>query len=116
MIRRPPRSTLFPYTTLFRSGVPRRAACVGCSLHDEIHHAADHDKQTVFYVSSTDPWHRESDLDEGAEQPGFDRIFQSGLTNGLPMLTPTGLLYDTPENAVAEIQYLQAKGYPVERV
>src|SRR5216683_7242727 len=24
MIRRPPRSTLFPYTTLFRSGNPRR--------------------------------------------------------------------------------------------
>src|SRR5258705_4444302 len=23
MIRRPPRSTLFPYTTLFRSGIPR---------------------------------------------------------------------------------------------
>src|SRR3712207_7148436 len=29
MIRRPPRSTLFPYTTLFRSRVSRR----GCSLH-----------------------------------------------------------------------------------
>src|SRR5438034_5735118 len=26
MIRRPPRSTLFPYTTLFRSEVPKRAA------------------------------------------------------------------------------------------
>src|SRR3712207_8350971 len=26
MIRRPPRSTLFPYTTLFRSGLPRGAA------------------------------------------------------------------------------------------
>src|SRR5437773_3794019 len=26
MIRRPPRSTLFPYTTLFRSGEPRGAA------------------------------------------------------------------------------------------
>lgn len=88
----------------------------GCWLHDEIRHAADHDKQTVFYVSSTDPWHRDIDLDEGAEQPGFDRIFQSGLTNGLPMLTPTGLLYDTPENAAAEIQYLRSKGYPVERV
>src|SRR3712207_9236685 len=25
MIRRPPRSTLFPYTTLFRSSCPRRA-------------------------------------------------------------------------------------------
>src|SRR5436189_5833608 len=30
MIRRPPRSTLFPYTTLFRSDVPAIAA-----LHDE---------------------------------------------------------------------------------
>src|SRR3712207_9230286 len=27
MIRRPPRSTLFPYTTLFRSEVGRRDAC-----------------------------------------------------------------------------------------
>src|SRR2546422_6415681 len=26
MIRRPPRSTLFPYTTLFRSAVPREAS------------------------------------------------------------------------------------------
>src|SRR3712207_8486201 len=30
MIRRPPRSTLFPYTTLFRSGPGERRAC----LHD----------------------------------------------------------------------------------
>src|SRR2546422_7778565 len=28
MIRRPPRSTLFPYTTLFRSAVARREALV----------------------------------------------------------------------------------------
>src|SRR5256885_6768517 len=28
MIRRPPRSTLFPYTTLFRS--PLRMGCAGC--------------------------------------------------------------------------------------
>src|SRR5256885_16908976 len=27
MIRRPPRSTLFPYTTLFRSVAPQRTAC-----------------------------------------------------------------------------------------
>src|SRR5256885_15891278 len=34
MIRRPPRSTLFPYTTLFRSGQPRalRVAPVGTPL------------------------------------------------------------------------------------
>src|SRR3712207_7063989 len=29
MIRRPPRSTLFPYTTLFRSRLPRRHDLVG---------------------------------------------------------------------------------------
>src|SRR2546430_4088006 len=29
MIRRPPRSTLFPYTTLFRSGLERRDECSG---------------------------------------------------------------------------------------
>src|SRR5687768_17958534 len=28
MIRRPPRSTLFPYTTLFRSRGPSRAGCI----------------------------------------------------------------------------------------
>src|SRR5690349_22697068 len=30
MIRRPPRSTLFPYTTLFRSPRPDRAGCPCC--------------------------------------------------------------------------------------
>src|SRR3712207_7999228 len=29
MIRRPPRSTLFPYTTLFRSPAPRNRSCTG---------------------------------------------------------------------------------------
>src|SRR3712207_7651085 len=29
MIRRPPRSTLFPYTTLFRSAAPAMGRCVG---------------------------------------------------------------------------------------
>src|SRR5688572_31861148 len=29
MIRRPPRSTLFPYTTLFRSSPPRRRGALG---------------------------------------------------------------------------------------
>src|SRR5438552_8503590 len=33
MIRRPPRSTLFPYTTLFRSGQGSAGAARGDSLH-----------------------------------------------------------------------------------
>src|SRR5687768_17776051 len=36
MIRRPPRSTLFPYTTLFRSRAKRQGA------HDTLHLAACH--------------------------------------------------------------------------
>src|SRR3712207_6854836 len=37
MIRRPPRSTLFPYTTLFRS-----AACTVCPLDRETRHPSRH--------------------------------------------------------------------------
>src|SRR3712207_8701229 len=49
MIRRPPRSTLFPYTTLFRSrtaddearGDPRRAALAGLAVEVELYLVAD---------------------------------------------------------------------------
>src|SRR2546422_3131581 len=46
MIRRPPRSTLFPYTTLFRSLLRLDARAVGCTpqrggvLHDQDHAVA----------------------------------------------------------------------------
>src|SRR5258706_3034853 len=33
MIRRPPRSTLFPYTTLFRSGSSRQARLSSTAIH-----------------------------------------------------------------------------------
>src|SRR3712207_7612900 len=39
MIRRPPRSTLFPYTTLFRSHDPPRARLARCLEH--VHGALD---------------------------------------------------------------------------
>src|SRR5256885_9454212 len=43
MIRRPPRSTLFPYTTLFRSRSASGYACTGdCSAR-----IADHDVRTA---------------------------------------------------------------------
>jgi F5/8 type C domain len=83
---------------------------------DEIQHGTNRHTQTIMHVSSTDPWHRENDLDDGVEQPGFDRIFQSGLTNDLPVLLPTGIFYDTPENAANEIRYLRARGYKFDRV
>jgi hypothetical protein len=86
------------------------------NFNDQIHHATKHDDQTIIHVSSTDPWHRASDLDETIEQAGLDRIYRTGLTNNLPMLLPTGLLFDTPENSASEIQYLRERGYKFERV
>ena len=85
-------------------------------FHDVVRHAPNRKGQTLVWVSSTDPWHRASDRDDNAEQPGLDLVFRSGLTNNKPMLTPVGILYDVPENATAEIQYLKARGYRVEEI
>ena len=86
------------------------------SLADVVHHAPSHSAQTWTHVSSTDPWHRASDRDTDLEQAGIDRIFASSLGHGLPVMMPTGLLFDTPENAAAELRYLGARGYPVKQV
>src|SRR4029077_13751714 len=72
--------------------------------------------QSVIYVSSTDPWHRETDRDDRVEQPGLDFILSSDLTNHQPMVIPVGVLYDTLDNAVAEIKYLLDRGYNVQLV
>lgn len=85
-------------------------------LQDVVRHAPRRDGQTRFFVSSTDPWHRASDLDPTVEQPGVDRVFASGLSNGLPVLMPVGALYDTPDNAAALLRYLRRRGYPVPRI
>src|ERR1043166_1154845 len=85
-------------------------------FRDRIRHGLNQQQQTVMHVSSTDSWHREADRDDDIEQVGLDRLYQSGLTNDLPMLVPTGLLYDTPENAANEIRYLRARGYKFDQV
>jgi len=85
-------------------------------FHDYVRHAADRHKQTIVYVSSTDPWHRAEDLDCNIEQPGLDFILTSELTNRLPVLVPVGVLYDTPENAAAEVKYLLERQYPLEGI
>jgi hypothetical protein len=85
-------------------------------FHDYVRHAPDRHRQTVIYVSSTDPWHRTEDIDFNTEQPGLDFILRSALTNSLPVLVPVGVLYDTPENAAAEINYLLRRNYDLEGV
>ena len=85
-------------------------------FHDQVRHAAARHRQSVVYVSSTDPWHRAEDLDPSIEQPGLDFVLRSKLTNGLPVLVPVGVLYETPENAAAEINYLLRRNYGLKQI
>jgi hypothetical protein len=85
-------------------------------FHDLIRHTADQD-QTATYCSSVDPWHTPGDLDEKAgDQVGFDLFFTSGVTRKLPAMIPIAMIYGTPEDAAAEIAYLEKRGYPISYV
>jgi hypothetical protein len=82
---------------------------------DLIVHAAGQN-QTSTFVSSMDPWHSAGDIDQRRDQTGFDLFFTSGITNHLPAMIPVSLLYGTPEDAVAELAYLEKRGYPISYV
>lgn len=82
-------------------------------FHDLVRHTPDQE-QTTTYASSVDPWHTEhSAVNPKEAQVGFDLFFQSGVTRGLPAMMPIAMLYDTPENAAAEVRYLENHKYPV---
>ena len=86
------------------------------AFHDILRHTPDQE-QTTTYCSSVDPWHQPSDLGSTKQaQVGFDLFFTSGVTRGLPAMVPVALLYDTPDNAAAQIAYLKKRGYPISYV
>jgi hypothetical protein len=69
---------------------------------------------TLVYCSSVDSWHTPADTaTQDGEQPGFDLLYKSGLTRGIPVTIPVAMLYDNPDNAAAEISYLETRGYPI---
>jgi F5/8 type C domain len=91
------------------------------AFQDRMHHSPDQ-HQTLTLCSSVDPWHEPSDLYlapdrmESGDQPGFDLFFTSGITRGLPAIVPVAMLYSTPEDAAAEMRYINRRGYPVSYV
>lgn len=88
----------------------------GGTLHDVVRHTPDQD-QTTTYCSSVDPWHSENDLlSKRQAQVGFDFFYSSGITHGLPAMIPIAMLYGQPEDAAAEIQYLEARHDPISYV
>jgi F5/8 type C domain len=86
------------------------------TFHDIMRHTPDQE-QTATQCSSVDPWHEPSDLGSTRQaQLGFDLFFTSGVTQNLPAVIPVAMLYDTPENAAAEMAYLKKRGYPISYV
>jgi hypothetical protein len=85
-------------------------------FHDLIRHTPDQD-QTMTYCSSVDPWHEPADLNEKAgDQVGFDLFYTGGYTRGLPAMIPIAMIYGIPEDAAAEITYLEKRGYAISHV
>jgi F5/8 type C domain len=82
-------------------------------FHDLLRHTPDQE-QTATFCSSIDPWHTpDSAVNTQEAQVGFDLFFQSGVTRGLPAMMPIAMLYETPDNAAAEVRYLENHKYPV---
>jgi ribulose bisphosphate carboxylase small subunit len=73
------------------------------------------DKPTTYSSSSIDPWHSAADVNAtgGYQHSGFDVFFSSGLTNNLPAMIPVTLLYGTPDDAAAQIAYIEKRGYRI---
>jgi len=72
-------------------------------------------KQVTYCSSSIDPWHSAADVNASGnyQHSGFDLFFTSGLSNNLPAMIPVTLLYGTPDDAAAQIAYLEKRGYPI---
>ncbi len=73
------------------------------------------DKSTTYCVSSIDPWHSSEDVNDGGgyQHTGFDIFFTSGITNNLPAMIPVTMLYGTPDDAAAQIAYVERRGYRI---
>jgi len=73
------------------------------------------EKETAFCASSIDPWHSSEDANEGGgyQHSGFDLFFTSGLTNNLPAMIPVSMLYGTPDDAAAQVAYIEKRGYRI---
>ncbi len=71
------------------------------------------ERPTTYTSSSIDPWHSAADVNAtgGYQHSGFDLFFTSGLTNNLPAMIPVTMLYGTPDDAAAQIAYIEKRGY-----
>src|SRR5271167_3797017 len=107
MIRRPPRSTLFPYTTLFRSGtVPASSIVVGHAGAKRFSLAPRSEEHTSELQSRFDLVCRLL-----LEKKKRSNLWSSGYAvDGTDRTSLRQFLCRVPPTATKEIQYLNAKG------
>jgi hypothetical protein len=98
------------YIGTLTAETPIGGTLTGGTFTDYLHHVANN-SQTLTYASSVDPWHQPGNRVTDEEQAGLDILFTSGLTRNLPGTVAVSMLYGTPEDAVAEITYLENHGY-----
>lgn len=70
---------------------------------------------TTYISSSIDPWHSVADVNATGryQHTGFDLFFTSGIANNLPAMIPVTMLYGTPDDAAAQIAYIEKRGYRI---
>lgn len=108
--------------TLDNSGafkdVVQHSPDVGQRSQDGTPRSPDAKTQTATTCSSVDPWHSADDVISGgrSQHTGFDLFYTSGITNHLPAMIPVTVLYGTPDDAAAEIAYVEKRGYPISYV
>src|SRR2546430_9033331 len=96
MIRRPPRSTLFPYTTLFRSILPRPPGFVACpALRSRLH------RHPQLSVTRADRERRPRPLASRSEEHTSELQSQSNLVCRLLLEKKKKQAYDS-SNAVSD--------------
>ena len=67
--------------------------------------------------SSVDPWHEPANFDAHlGDQVGLDLFYTSGATRGLPAMIPIAMVFNIPEDAAAQIAYLEKRKYPISYV
>src|SRR5204863_9336159 len=119
MIRRPPRSTLFPYTTLFRSSelymrtlwpfihllhATAQAIVSGLGMHGEGHRGGVHSEEELKMLVTAS---QEAGVLEEQEEQMLHRVFGfADLTAGQVMVPRTELVavsVDTPRDQILEL-------------
>src|SRR3712207_9591328 len=102
MIRRPPRSTLFPYTTLFRSASPDEAATISAVYGVD-------PECSIVEVSERNPRYARWDVDLDACEP-------VGNGFGIARQDETGAWQDVYQRSEEHTSELQSRQYLVCRL